>query len=180
MRLINFSSHRLFNYEETGLSGFQHKACKVISLKGKRRISVFSRESSLVTIFICMNATVMYVPSLLMFPRSYMKAELLNSPPPGSIAAGWIQRKRVYAKFQHFVCFMKLSKIDPVFLTLDGHYSHSRNIEVIECDRKNGVHVVCFSPHSIHKLQFLGVIGKTGCTLFAFPRIVFINCNFWE
>jgi hypothetical protein len=86
--LINFSSHRLFNYEETGLSVVQLKVYKVISLKGKRRISVFSREGSLVTIFICKNATVMYVPSLLVFPRSNMKAELLDSPPPGSIAAG--------------------------------------------------------------------------------------------
>jgi len=33
LRLINFSSHRLFNYEETGLCVVQHKVRKVISLK---------------------------------------------------------------------------------------------------------------------------------------------------
>ena len=33
LRLLNFSSHRLFNYEETGLCVVQHKVCKVISLK---------------------------------------------------------------------------------------------------------------------------------------------------
>jgi len=61
LRLINFFSHRLFNYEETGLSVVQHKVCKVVSLKGKRRISVISREGSLMSIFICKNAAVMYV-----------------------------------------------------------------------------------------------------------------------
>jgi hypothetical protein len=40
LRLINISSHCLLNYEETGLNVVQHKACKVISLKGKRRISL--------------------------------------------------------------------------------------------------------------------------------------------
>ena len=90
----------------------------------------------------------MYVPSLLVFPRSNMKAEHLDSPPSGSIAARWIQRESCTQRFKHFVCFMKLSKIDPVFLTLDGHYSHSRNIEVIDCARKNGMHIVCLPPQS--------------------------------
>ena len=48
-----------------------------ISLKGKRRVSLSSAERcSLVTIVTCMNATVTYVPPLLVFPRSNMKAEL--------------------------------------------------------------------------------------------------------
>jgi hypothetical protein len=96
--------------------------------------------------------------SLLVFPRSNMKAELLDSPPPGSIAAGWIQRESFTQRFKHFVSFMKLSKIQPVILTLDGHYSHSRNIKVIDCARKNGVHVVCLPLHSTQqKLQLLKV-----------------------
>jgi len=39
LRLINFP-HRLFSYDERGLNVVQHKACKVISLKSKRRISL--------------------------------------------------------------------------------------------------------------------------------------------
>jgi hypothetical protein len=53
---------------------------------------------------------------------------------------------------------MKLSKIYPIILTLDRHYFHSRNIEVIDCDRKNGVHIVCLPPHSTHKLQLLRIL----------------------
>jgi hypothetical protein len=62
LRLINFSSHRLLNYEETGLSVVQHNVCKFIFLKGKRRISLSPAErGSLETIVTCMNATVTYV-----------------------------------------------------------------------------------------------------------------------
>jgi len=81
LRVINFSPHRLFNYEETGRDVVQHKVCKVISLKGKRRISLSSTQtSSLVTIVTCINVTVTYVSLLMVvFPRSNMNAELLDS-----------------------------------------------------------------------------------------------------
>jgi len=67
------------------------------------------------------------------------------------------RERELYAKVQIFCLFFRLSKIYPVILTLDGHYSHSRNIEVKDCARKNGVNIVCLPPHSIHKLQLLGV-----------------------
>jgi len=59
----------------------------------------------------------------------------------------------LYAMFKHFVRFVELSQKDPVILTLDGHYSHSRNIEVIDCSRENGMHI------------------------FAFPRVALTNSN---
>ena len=37
--------------------------------------------------------------------------------------------------------------------TLDGHYSHSRNAEVIDCVQENGAHNVFLPPHSTNKLQ---------------------------
>jgi predicted SprT family Zn-dependent metalloprotease len=68
LRLINFSSHCLLNYEETVLIVVQHKVCKVTSHKGKRRISPSSVErGSLVTTVTCMNAAVTEVPPLLLF-----------------------------------------------------------------------------------------------------------------
>jgi biopolymer transport protein ExbD len=90
-----------------------------------------------------------------------MNAELLDSPPPGSIAAchkaGCIQKDGFMHRFKHFVRFMKTSTQDPVILTLDDHYSHSRNIEVIDSARENGVHIVCVPLHGTHKLNTLGV-----------------------
>lgn len=40
--------------------------------------------------------------------------------------------------------------------TLDGHYSHSRNKEVTDCARLNGVHIF-LPPQSTHKLQPLDI-----------------------
>jgi hypothetical protein len=61
-----------------------------------RSVCLQQRGGSLVTIVTFMNATIMYVPPLLVFPRSNMKAYLLDSTPPGSVAAchkaGWIQK----------------------------------------------------------------------------------------
>jgi hypothetical protein len=51
LRLINFRSHRLFKLRRKGLTVVQRQECKVISLQGKRRISLSSEEwGSLVTI----------------------------------------------------------------------------------------------------------------------------------
>jgi 4-hydroxybenzoate polyprenyltransferase len=58
--------------------------------------------------------------------------------------------------FEHFVRFVKLSKKIQL-LTLDGHYSHSTNTEVIDCAQENGAHNVFLPPHRTHKLQRLDV-----------------------
>ena len=105
--LINFSSSHLFNYEETGLNVFQHKVCKVISIRVSEgslclQQSGFTRDSCYLH-----DITVTYVPPLLVFPRSNMKAELLDSPPPVSITAEWIQKESFTPRFKHFVRFVK-------------------------------------------------------------------------
>jgi hypothetical protein len=97
LQVINLSPNNLFSYDEMGLTVDQHKVCKIISLKGKQWVSLSSAErSSLVTIVTCMNATVTYVPHLLVFSRNNMKAELLDSAPPRSAAAchraGWVTK----------------------------------------------------------------------------------------
>jgi hypothetical protein len=107
-----------------------------------------------------MNATVTYV-LLLVFPGSNIKARLLNSAPPGSKAAchaaEWFQKESFTHWFKYFVRSVKLSKKDPVILMPYGHSAHSKNIEVIDCARENGVHIVCLPPHSTHCLQLLDV-----------------------
>jgi len=110
-----------------------------------------------VTIVTCVNANVTYVPPLLVFPRSNMQAELVDSTPPCSIApchkAEWIQKERFAQWFKHFVRFMKPSKKYAVILTPDGHCPHSRNIEALDCARENRVHIDCLPSLITHKLH---------------------------
>ena len=62
--------------------------------------------------------------------------------------------RELYAKVQTFCPFYEaIIKKKPDILTLDGHYFHSRNVEVL---------------------------GKTRCTTFAFPSVAFIDFNLWE
>ena len=119
------------------------------------------------TIVTCMNATFTYVPPLLVFSGNRVKAELLDRPPQGSIAAchkaGWIQQDSFTQRFKYFLRFVKPSKKHPVILTLGGHYSHSRTIEVINSARENGVHIIFPPPHSTYKLQPLGLFFYLFC-----------------
>jgi len=58
---------------------------------------------------------------------------------PGTVHAchpsGWIQSKIFSQWFLHFIKHTKPTKEDPVILVLDGHYSHTRNLEVLLLER---------------------------------------------
>ncbi|KAJ4437893.1 hypothetical protein ANN_13832, partial [Periplaneta americana] len=90
-----------------------------------------------------------------------MKAELLDAAPNGSLAvchkSGWIQNERFVQWCHHILSNVKPTKDDAVILVLDGHYSHTRNVELLELSRVNGAHIVCLPPHCTHKMQLLGV-----------------------
>lgn len=81
----------------------------------------------------------------------------MKGAPPGSIHAnhpsGWVQTNLFTKWFKHFLATVKPSESSPVLLILDGHTSHTRNIEIIELARNNHVHILSIPPHSSHKIQ---------------------------
>jgi hypothetical protein len=87
-----------------------------------------------------MSPTGHFNPPLLVFPRKNMKQELINGTPPGSIHAchpsGWIQGEIFSQWFLHSIKHTNPTKEDPAILVLDGHYSHTRNLEVITLARE--------------------------------------------
>ena len=115
------------------------------------------------TVVTRMSPTGQFIPPLLVFPRKYMKRELMNGTPPGSNHAchpsGWIESEIFTQCFLHFIKHTKPTKYDPVILVPDGHYSHTTKMEVITLAREN--HVDIFSPpslpptprHKSHKMQ---------------------------
>jgi len=90
---------RLYNCDETGITIVQHKHTKILTLIGKRQISSFQsvERGSLVTVVNCMYPTGQLIPPLLVFPRKYMKRELMSGTSPGLIHAchpsGWTESK---------------------------------------------------------------------------------------
>lgn len=160
---VNFDPVRIFNVDETGVTIVQHKMAKVLCRKGQKQVGGISsaERGGLVTLVFCMSAAGVFVPPLFIFPRVNMKKELEDRAPPGSIfgahKSGWIQLHLFTKWFQHFLDFVKPSKEQPVVLILDGHFSHTRNLDVIKMAKDSGVILISIPPHSSHKIQPLDV-----------------------
>lgn len=159
LELMKFSPTRVFNVDETGVTSVQHKSMRVVSLKGRREVHKLSpaERDRLVTIVACMSASSNFVPPMLVFPRKRMKLQLMDGAPPGSISgchvSVWIQTDLFTKWFAHFISYVKPTKDDPVVLILDDHMTHTRNLDVIDPARENGVSLVCLPLHSFDHMQ---------------------------
>lgn len=129
---------------------------KVLCMKGQKQVGGISsaERGSLVTLVFCMSAAGTYVPPMFIYPRVNMKKELEDRAPPGYVFAahksGWIQLELFTKWFRHFVNYVKPNKDNPILLLLDGHFSHTRDIEVIEIARENGVILVSIPTRLIN------------------------------
>ena len=114
----------------------------------------------------CMGASSIYGP-LDYFPplRAPKNVNIIEKAPPGTIASyhpcGWMQTDIFLKWFDHFLSFVMPSKKRPVLLLLDGHATHTKNMEFIMKARENYVTVICFPPHCSHRLQPLDVSFMT-------------------
>jgi hypothetical protein len=55
-----------------------------------------------------------------------------------------------------FCSLRKPSAHDPVLLIVDGHYSHTKHLDVDKA-RENSVAIVSLPPHTAHKMQPLDI-----------------------
>lgn len=55
--------------------------------------------------------------------------------------------------FRNFIEFANPTEEKPVLLLLDGHFSHTQNIDLIDLAKENHVTIVSLPPHCSHKLQ---------------------------
>ena len=158
-----FPPHRIFNCDETGLTTVQAKSSKVFAEKGRRQVgSLTSAERGVLsTAVICMSAGGQFIPPYLIFPRARMNPELMTGTPPGSDytchPSGWMQLDIFTEWFRHFLRHAKPTEDDPALLVLDGHLTHTKNMEVIDLARANHVTLLVLPPHSTHRLQPLDV-----------------------
>ncbi|KAK9743879.1 DDE superfamily endonuclease [Popillia japonica] len=182
-----YPSDRVFNVDETGLTVVQTKIPHVIGLKGKRQVGAITsaERGSLVTVICCMSAGGTFVPPMMIFPRKNMTDTLMRGAPPASLGtchpSGWIQMDLFTEWFHHFLQTTRPSEESPVLLILDGHNTHTRNLQIIDLARKNHVTVVSIRPHTSHKTQpldktFMGPL-KTYYSLLAMPNRT--CCCYW-
>ncbi|XP_008188284.1 tigger transposable element-derived protein 6-like [Acyrthosiphon pisum] len=162
-QINNFLPHRVFNVDETGLTTVQSKCSNILALKGRRQVGSLTSavRGVLSTIVVCMSAGENFIPPMIIFPRVRMKPELQDGAPPETIfhchPSGWMQLEIFTEWFQHFINHAKPTAEDPVLLILDGHMTHTRNLQFIDLARINHTTVVCLPPHCSHELQPLDV-----------------------
>jgi hypothetical protein len=146
----------------------------VIARKGKGQIaSLTSAERvGLMIVIVDMSAKRQLISPLIIFPRKNMNNQLMRGSPPGAVGvahpSSWVQAHTFTQWLMHFLERSQPSENCPALLILYGHYSHTRNMEVIEMARANHVIIVSLPPHSTHKLQpmdktFIGPL-KTYCS----------------
>ena len=113
------------------------------------------------TAVICASSSGQFVPPMLIFPRVRGKPELGEHTPPGTLLqyhpSGWMQMHLFTEWFKHFLKHTKPSQSDPAILILDGHATHTRNIDVVDMARENHVHIIVLPPHCTHRMQPLDV-----------------------
>ncbi|XP_023312062.1 uncharacterized protein LOC111692338, partial [Anoplophora glabripennis] len=154
---------RIYSCDETGISSVSKTKSKIISRRGRKQVGSLSsaERGQTVTVEICVSAAGSYMPPMLIFPRKRMKAQLLNNSARGTTshcnASGWMTTDVFVSWFKSFIQFSRASKDNPVLLLLDGHATHTKNIELIDVARENGVVIICFPPHCTHRLQPLDV-----------------------
>ena len=158
-----FPPHRIFNVDETSVTTVQAKSNKVLAQRGKKQVGTITsaERGVLSTAVICMSASGTFIPPMIIFPRLRMKAELTDGAPPGTIfscnASGWMQLETFSSWFDHFLVHVKPTDSDPALLIMDGHMTHTKNLDVINRARANNVTLLTIPPHCSHKLQPLDV-----------------------
>ena len=158
-----FPASRIYNCDETGVTTVPNKQSRIISTKGKKQVgSLTSAErGTLITAEICCNAIGNFVPPMLIFPRVRRNPLFEVGVPPESLItchpSGWMQTDIFIQWFEHFIHHTKPTETDPVLLIMDGHATHTKNINLIEMARANFVSILILPPHTSHRMQPLDV-----------------------
>lgn len=149
----------IYNVDESGFTVCQAPG-KIIAAKGKHNVGQLTsaEKGKTVTAVCCVSATGVFVPPMLIFPRVRLNPSLMNGAPTGAVGeaskSGWITEAIFTKWFQHFLSTVQpQSHSEPVLLLMDGHASHTCNLNVIETARANNVQLLVFPSHCTHRLQ---------------------------
>lgn len=161
--LPQFPCCRIFNVDETGVTTTGKVPSKILARKGKKQVGILSsaERGELSTVVACMSAGGNFIPPFIILPRARQNLALTDGAPPGTKfvfhRSGWMQAEIFTGWFDHFLLHTKPNEHDPVLLILDGHNSHTRNLDFLKKAKENHVTVVSIPPHCSHRLQPLDV-----------------------
>ena len=148
----------IFNMDESGITTVQ-KPGKVIARCGKKQVGALTsgERCFTTTVVCCFVASGIYVPPMIIFKRQQLPNELKLGAPPGSDItdneSGWMTAELFLKWLKHFHHSVKCTKENPILLILDGHATHTKNLDAILFAREHGIIMVSLPPHTTHRLQ---------------------------
>ena len=88
------------------------------------------------TVVCCLSAAAHYVSTMVIFKKKRMIPLLQDGAPEGSMVvnnqSGWMEKDLSLQWIKHFHASVNSMKVKPVLLILDGHASHTKNLEAIK------------------------------------------------
>jgi DDE superfamily endonuclease len=155
----NIPPGNIYNVDESGFTICQ-KTGKILAQKGKKSVGQLTsaEKGKTVTSVCCMSAAGVYIPPMLIFPRARLKPSLMDNAPAGAVCgankSGWISEQLFTKWFQHFITFVSpKDRPNPVLLLMDGHSSHTCNLEIIDLAKVNNIVILVLPSHCTHRLQ---------------------------
>ena len=160
---FQFTAEAIFNVDESGFTTVQKAQQKIVGRKGKRQVgSITSGERGVNTTMVCaVSAAGFYVPPMIIFKRKKFNNDLKIGAPPASIVTisdtGYINSELFVTWLHHFKNHVNCNNDKKVLLLLDGHTTHSRNLDACSFARDNGIILLQLPGHTTHRLQPLDV-----------------------
>jgi len=148
---------QLWNCDETGLQEHFVQGT-VIGETGQPCYQITGTEKGeTTTVLACFNALGQYCPPMIIFKGKRLNADWLIGSPANAVVKvspnGWITAELFLEWARHFVACLPTGNSNPHILFLDGHSSHTYNLEFIDMMKANNVHPVVLPPHTTHWLQ---------------------------
>lgn len=128
---------RIYNCDETGISVVPKTKSKIIARKGRKQVGAITsaERGTTITVEICFSASGNFMPPMMVYPRKRMDPQLMINAAPGAWGvcsnSGWMTSELFLDWFKKFVEFSGATPERPVLLLLDGHSTHTKNIDLI-------------------------------------------------
>lgn len=147
----------VFNCDETGLQ-LNTRAGQVLAQKGSKCVASISpaEKGETISVLSCCNAEGGYLPPYCIFKGKNKKDEWADGMPPGSRIK--MSEKSAYVNSDIFLDWLKThffvkKPTGKVLLILDGHSSHTTNLETLQFAEDHEIILFCLPPHTTHFLQ---------------------------
>lgn len=100
------------------------------------------------------NAAGAFIPPYLVFRGKRQRNDLNNDLPPASVVdmsdSGYV-KEDVFLRWLHH--FQRCRVPGKCLLLLDGHYSHTKSMDVLMFCEENDIELLCLPAHCTHRLQ---------------------------